>query len=323
MGQQISVSLNSSAFDAYLGLARPGGGGLDIFASDDNSGGGANARIPSGNGPIRLPSTGEYYIVVNSRNPREVGDYTLQLTGFGVIVSSASAASFSTAQLAPNSIVAAFGSGLATQTSSATGRPLPTSLGGSKVEIIDGAGQIRLAPIFFVSPSQVNYLMPAGMPAGVATVKITAGGGQVTQGAASVATIAPGLFTSNASGKGVAAAAALRVKADNTQIYEQVAQFDATAKAFVPKPIDLGPETDQVILLLFGTGLRGRSSLSGVTVTIGGIAGQTLFADAQGGFDGLDQVNVRVPRGLIGRGDVDVALMVDGKAANIVSVRIK
>jgi uncharacterized protein (TIGR03437 family) len=165
--------------------------------------------------------------------------------------------------------------------------------------------------------------MPAGTANGVAVVKVTTSGGQTIQGATLVATVAPGMFSANASGKDVAAATALRVKGDNTQIYEQVTQYDATVSGFVPVPIDLGPETDQVILVLFGTGLRARSALSAVRVTIGGVDAQVLFADAQGAFDGLDQINARVPRSLIGRGDVDVVVTVDGKSANVVKVRIK
>ncbi|MGH9802462.1 MAG: hypothetical protein ACRD82_19015, partial [Blastocatellia bacterium] len=43
----------------------------------------------------------------------------------------------------------------------------------------------------------------------------------------------------------------------------------------------------------------------------------------QGGFVGLDQINLRLLRNLIGRGDVDVVLMVDGKTANTVRVNVK
>jgi uncharacterized protein (TIGR03437 family) len=319
-GEQISIALNSTAFDAYLFLADSN---FNVIGEDDDGGGGSNARIPPGSGFVSLPATDTYFIVANSFDAGQVGDYTLQLSVSGNIVTSASAASFSSAQLAASSIVAAFSGGLATQTAVASGLPLPTSLGGSKVEVTDTAGQTRLAPLFFVSPSQVNYLMPAGTAAGVAVVKITGGDGQTTLGAAPVATVAPGIFSANASGKDVAAAVALRVKGDGTQTYEPVAQFNAATNSFAPVPIDLGPETDQIILLLFGTGLRGRSALSGVQVTIGGAAAQVVFADAQGSFDGLDQINVQAPRALIGRGDVDVAVTVDGKAANIVSVRIK
>ena len=42
----------------------------------------------------------------------------------------------------------------------------------------------------------------------------------------------------------------------------------------------------------------------------------------QGQYAGLDQVNVLLPGALRGHGDVNVALVVDGNAANIVTIRI-
>jgi uncharacterized protein (TIGR03437 family) len=44
--------------------------------------------------------------------------------------------------------------------SAAASTPLPTELAGVRVR--DALGVERLAPLFFVSPSQINYLMPAG-----------------------------------------------------------------------------------------------------------------------------------------------------------------
>ena len=49
----------------------------------------------------------------------------------------------------------------------------------------------------------------------------------------------------------------------------------------------------------------------------------TLTPERKAAFAGLDQVNLLLPRSLAGRGDVDVALTVDGKAANIVRINIK
>jgi uncharacterized protein (TIGR03437 family) len=88
-------------------------------------------------------------------------------------------------------------------------------------------------------------------------------------------------------------------------------------------PIDLGAESDQVFLVLFGTGIRFRTQLSAVTASIGGVNAPVIFAGDQGTFVGLDQVNITVPRTLIGRGNVDVSLTVDGKAANAVKLQIK
>ncbi|MGH8595266.1 MAG: hypothetical protein ACREXT_01260 [Gammaproteobacteria bacterium] len=142
-----------------------------------------------------------------------------------------------------------------------------------------------------------------------------------------MAMVAPGLFTANASVQGVAAALALRVKADGTQAYEPVAQFDAARQQFVARPIDLGPDlgnaTDQVFLILYGTGLRYRSALSAVAVKAGEIDAPVSFAGAVAGFAGLDQINAGLPRSLVGRSEVDVMLTVDGQAANTVKISIK
>ncbi len=137
--------------------------------------------------------------------------------------------------------------------------------------------------------------MPEGTAAGSASVKVTNQSGVSTSGAAAVGVVGPGFFTANSNGQGVVAANALRVKADDSQSYEPVSQYDAAQKKFVPVPIDLGPATEKVYLILYGTGLRHRSSLSAVTVTIGGLNAEVSYAGAQGYYVGLDQVNVLIP----------------------------
>jgi uncharacterized protein (TIGR03437 family) len=83
----------------------------------------------------------------------------------------------------------------------------------------------------------------------------------------------------------------------------------------------MGDATDQLYLLLFGTGFRNHSSA--VTATIGGTSANVLYAGAQGTFAGLDQANVRVPSTLAGSGGVNVVLTVDGKTANTVTINVK
>ncbi len=237
-------------------------------------------------------------------------------------VATVSAASFLGQTLAQEAIVAAFGGSLATKVEIASTLPLPTQLGGTTVRVRDSAGVERLAPLFFVAPGQINYQIPPSTAAGAATVTITSGDGLVSTGNATIASVAPGLFTANASGQGPAAAVVLRVKADGALIYEPAVRFDGSK--FVSVPIDLGPETDQVFLLLFGTGWRFRSALSGVTVLMdGAVNSEVLYAGDPGEFAGQDQINVRIPRSLIGKGEIDLALTVDGRAANAVRINVK
>ncbi|MBK6797646.1 MAG: hypothetical protein IPG76_12925 [Acidobacteria bacterium] len=238
-------------------------------------------------------------------------------------ISNVSAASYFGDELAIESIVATYGTNLATGLENANTVPLPTTLAGSTVLIKDSAGLQRLASLFFSSPTQMNYLIPQGTVTGTATVIITSGSNQVSAGSVRIVNVAPGLFSADASGNGLAAANALRVKMNGEQITENVANFDEAKKVFVATPIDLGPENEQVFLVLYGTGFRYRSSLSAVSSTIGGAASEVTFAGASPDYIGLDQCNIRIPRSLAGRGDVEVILFVDGKMSNKVKVNIK
>ncbi len=78
-----------------------------------------------------------------------------------------------------------------------------------------------------------------------------------------------------------------------------------------------------MILLLFGTGIRGRTSLDTVKVKIGWVDAEVQYAGPQSEYPGLDQVNVKLPRTLAGRGKLEILLTADGKAANTVEVNLK
>lgn len=240
----------------------------------------------------------------------------------GETLATVSAASYNGEQ-AVESIAAAFGEGLANGTASATTLPLPTTLAGTTVKVKDAEGTERNAPLFFVSPNQINYMLPVGTSAGVAAIAVLKGDSIVAAGTLPVTTVAPGLFSANSSGQGVAAAVALRVRANGAQVIEPLNRFDQEAGRFVPVPIDLGPEGEQVFLILFGTGFRGSSGLEAVTATIGDEEAEVLFAGAVAGLAGLDQANVRLPRGLAGKGEVSVQFTVDNRSANPVTVSVR
>jgi uncharacterized protein (TIGR03437 family) len=237
-------------------------------------------------------------------------------------VATISAASF-TPNLAADAIAAAFGTNLATTTQAATTLPLPVTLAGANVRVRDSQGVERFAPLFFVSPEQLNYLIPVGTANGLATITVNTTDGSLITGTVMVSSIAPALFSANADGQGVPAAVALRVRSNGEQVIETIAAFDATSNRMVATSIDLGQEGEQVFLILFGSGLRNRIPNGTVTVTLGGEAAEVVFAGAQGELAGLDQLNVKLPRGLAGRGDVDLLTTVDGKAANLLRINVK
>jgi len=236
---------------------------------------------------------------------------------------STSAASYSTIALAPQSIAAVFGTNLASGIATAATIPLPNNLLGTTISVKDSAGVEREAGEFFVSAGQANYEIPLGTSPGPATVTVTSANTKMSIGTIQVAAIAPGFFTADSSGRGIAAAFALRVRGSQ-QFIEQISQYNAATNSFDPIPIDLGPQGDQVFLIMFGTGFRFRSSESGVSVKVGGRTLQSLFSGAVQGFVGLDQLNVSaLPRELAGAGIVNVEITIDGKAANTTTVSIK
>ena len=214
-----------------------------------------------------------------------------------------------------------FGIGLAGETAEATEQPLPLNLAGAEVTVIDRLAAEHRAPLFFVSPSQINMFVPPETALGDAVIRVRRTAGADATLDVDVEPVAPGLFAVNANGEGVATALALTVKADGSRSTAPVFRLDPSRKRFVTAPIDLGGGGDQVFLLLFGTGIRGATTLP--TVVVGGEVVSVLGAGPQGEFVGLDQVNAGpMPRRLAGRGEVDILMFVDGKQANLVTVNI-
>lgn len=262
---------------------------------------------------------GSRNLIISSGGQRTIVTGGLEiLPSATAVVSSANFA----ASVAKESLVSMFGQNLATATVAANLTPLPTSLGGTTVRLRDFSGIEMLAPLFFVSPGQINFQVTPGLLTGPVLVNIGNTNGMTTTGFLNAETVAPGLFSASGNGQGLAAAVALRIR-NGVQTFEPTTRFDSASGQIVAVPIDLGPATDQVILLLFATGVRFRSQLSAVSCDIGGQAISPIYAGPQLEFVGLDQINVPLPRSFIGRGLVNITLTADGKTSNRVTVNIK
>lgn len=227
------------------------------------------------------------------------------------------------ASLASGSIVCALGQGLASASQAAYSLPLPTTLAKTTVGVTDSLGAERAAPLYYVSSSQIDYVVPDGTATGTATVTVTSSGQATASGNVTIDAVAPGLFTANGDGRGAVAARAITITPNGTQITRPMALCGTTPGSCVPAPIDLGPGGTEVMLVLFGTGIHGFSSLSAVSAKFGNVDAQVQSAGAIPESAGLDQVKILIPRTLAGLGEMDLTLSVDGKAANIVRINIK
>jgi uncharacterized protein (TIGR03437 family) len=201
------------------------------------------------------------------------------------------AASFETV-VAPGSIAALFGAGFTTQTLSAASLPLPATLAGLTVKI---GG--RTAPLFFVSPGQINLQTPSGLQAGAATIEVFVNDSATPAqtGVVALAEAAPGLFTTNAAGRGQAAA----LNAD----YSLNADFEG--------PTGARPELAGEVVILFATGIGATNppvaagqaapaspvavDAGATTVVIGGLNATVLFSGLTPGLAGVWQLNVQIP----------------------------
>lgn len=210
------------------------------------------------------------------------------------------------APVAPESIVATFGAGLATATATATTTPWPTTLGGLQVTVTDARGVARLAPLYYVSPTQLLYLIPAGTATGAAQVSIGA-----QRHTIQVAATAPSLYSAAQNGQGVAAATFIRVTARGERTEGLL--FDANTKAAVPIPVAAG---DQIYLLLYGTGMRGGPA----TATIGDVSVPVAGPVAHGQYQGLDQINLGPLPLRVGAGQRQIVIRQGESLANAVTV---
>ncbi|NOT61845.1 MAG: hypothetical protein HOP19_16650 [Acidobacteria bacterium] len=227
-----------------------------------------------------------------------------------------SSASYRALDVTRGGIATVFGANLTMATSAASA---DASIAEVTVQVTDSAGQQRNAFVFFASPGQINFQIPPETATGLAAVTL-AGTNQAWR--ANVYAAAPSLFTADASGKGLPAGVALRVKADGTQSYEPLYQLD-TQNKLVAVPLDVSRVDETVFLVLFGTGLRGRSELAKVTARIGNVNIPVDYAGPTPGFIGLDQANLRLPRSLTGRGEAEIELQADGKKANAVKISFR
>ncbi|MGH9839126.1 MAG: hypothetical protein ACREEM_10110 [Blastocatellia bacterium] len=231
------------------------------------------------------------------------------------------AASFDAGKvMTPDAIGAAFGTFVTqnNQAFSATTIPLPTTLGGVRVRV----GNTD-AGLFFVAPSQINFLVPGTTADGAnVAVTVTNSDNSTRTGTFTVVRGAPGVFSAKATGQGAAAA----LTTFDGSVYQPVANPDGTER-----DVDPGTRQRQNVLVLYATGIRntpaanptdGNGVAEAVTVKIQGVPCNVFFAGAAPGFAGLDQLNVFIPFELAGFGSVNISVTANGRTSNTVTMKM-
>jgi len=215
------------------------------------------------------------------------------------------AASFAPISVAPGSLATIYGKNLASVTARATGAPYPSNLGGVTV-LVSGIA----CPLLYVSPTQINFLVPGELPAGRHLLAVASATSDLI-----VASVSPGIFTLTANGTGVPLASLVAVTREGSSTTLSPYRCDANGCAAAPMTLPNG--TTELYVVLYGTGIR---NARGITASIGPAAAEIPYFGAQPQYPGLDQVNllVRNPAGFVGR--QPLTLSVDGVLANSVDL---
>ncbi len=210
-------------------------------------------------------------------------------------------ASFAKGQgVSPGSIVAIFGTELASGLQQAGSVPLSTTLADASVTVNNVP-----APLYFVSPGQINAQipwssLPQGSATGSASVVVRRGSNSSSAQTLQLSSLAPGIFTI------VSGSSLLAVVYDATTGI--LAQASGSIPGLTTEPTQAGK-----VLSILATGLGpvnppaqdGRDSLDALrtalttpTVLIGGKPITPAFAGLTPQFPGVYQINIVVPDGL-------------------------
>ncbi len=225
--------------------------------------------------------------------------------------------------LAPGSIAWIAGSKLAARSEQAPQATALESLGGATVLLIDADGNERKTLLTLAAPNRLVAVIPEDAALGSGSLVVDTGEGRLGVTSVEVRPVVPALFTSNRDAFGSPAGQVLRNRADGTQAVEEAFRCGEDPESCTARPIDLTETSDGVFLMLFGSGIRGRSHPTAITATVAGEPAE-VFADgtADDGAPGMDQVILRLSPMLVGSGDVRVQLWVDRERSNTVTIQL-
>ena len=198
--------------------------------------------------------------------------------------------------ISPGEFVTLYGTGLAKSNQTAA-PPYPLSLNGVSVLINN-----KPAPLYFVSPQQINVLVPFGTTGPTATIVVQNSNVNSNTVTVPVAATAPGIYTLDQSGSGGGAI-----------LHVDYSLVNAAKPA-------IGGETVLIYLTGLGTvtpavadGTAGNintlyTANADVTVYVGGEQATVLFKGLAPGYPGLYQLNVTLPQFLPASGNLPLAI---------------
>jgi uncharacterized protein (TIGR03437 family) len=286
MGLALDSSGNVYIADTFNGRIRKltpsgiintiAGTGALYFSGDGGPANQAAMYFPHG---VAVDSSGNVYVTDTFNSVVRELQGTLPVVSTNAVVN---AASFAT-QISPGALATVFGSNFAL-TNAGAPAPLPTSLGGVSVTV---NGQ--LAPVLYVTPTQVNFQVPWEVALGPATITVAVNGGASNAVTVNVLGAAPGLFSSS-SGQAIVQNSDYTLNDPGNP-----AKVGSTIVAYLSGSGTVSPAVADGAVAPTSPLAYANSPSS---ATIGSSTAQVAFAGLAPGFVGLVQVNIVVPSNL-------------------------
>jgi uncharacterized protein (TIGR03437 family) len=194
---------------------------------------------------------------------------------------------------APGSLVSVYGTFTGAKPEAASAFPLPRALGDAEVQV---AG--KAAPLLMVSPAQINFQLPAALPAGPALVEVRVNSARVARGSVTVLEGAPGLF----------ALGRTRVRrGEALEIY-------ATGAGRVTPPVEDGAAAPAQPLSM---------TVAAPSVYLDGRLIPVAFSGLAPGLAGVWQINATIPADAATGPAVSVAVIHGGMIGNQLAVAVE
>ncbi|MEP6963598.1 MAG: BACON domain-containing carbohydrate-binding protein, partial [Acidobacteriota bacterium] len=280
---------------------RSGSPGGQLFGQFGSSGSAFLPPLADGTSLFLLPS-GSSQVLASARISVQTGNCSVPAIAAQGIVN---AASFAPVSLAPGTLATVRGQGLAAAAVQANGPQYPPTLGGISV-LLSGVA----CPLLYVSPSQVNFLVPDDIPPGRHLLTIGSATSDVI-----VSKVSPGIFTLTANGSGVPLASLVAVKQDGSTT--TLAPYRCNANGCTSAIVSLPSGTTSLYVVLYGTGIRKATR---VAASIGQREAQVPYFGAQPQYSGLDQVNLLITNVAALKGRQSLTLLVDDLFSNSVDL---
>jgi uncharacterized protein (TIGR03437 family) len=309
MGLTVDPSGNVYIADTFNGRIRKvtpsgiittiAGNGTLYFSGDGGPATQAALHFPHG---VAVDSSGNVYITdtVNSV-VRELQGSLPVVSANGVV----NAASFAP-RISPGALATVFGSNFALVNAGAQ-TPLPTS-----VESVSVSVNGQLAPVLYVTPTQVNFQVPWETVLGPATVTVAVNGGASNVVTVNVLGAAPGLF-STSSGQAIVQNLDYTLNSPANP-----AKVGSTIIAYLSGSGSVSPAVADGAIAPLGTVVYANAASS---ATIGSSTAQVAFAGLAPGFVGLVQVNIVVPSGLA-TGTYPLTVTIGSETSNSATISV-